>query len=338
MAFTKGMTPHNSVNEIEQARALGMLIRHKGDYRRAAAELGVSDSTLRHRVERAKERGIKPRIVVGGNLPPPETIEPIPARVQPPKTVKKDVQNSRILLISDLHCPYQHQDALAFLTALKEKYNFDRIICVGDEIDGHSRSFHSPNPDLDSAGREHQKAQEVLCELAAIFPKMDLLHSNHGDLLYRKAIEHGIPRHMVAEYKDVIFAIKQEDGSYMRPRGRGDDWIWHKSLVVDLPTGGKMLVVHGMSISTIRNVEQSGISFAQGHHHGRMEVVFNGTPEALNWGITVGCLIDDRSMAFAYNRNTLKRPIIGCGAVIDGFPKLLPMVLERGNRWTGFVP
>jgi len=28
--------------------------------------------------------------------------------------------------------------------------------------------------------------------------------------------------------------------------------------------------------------------------------------------------------------NTLKQPIIGCGAILDGQPKLLPMILEQG--------
>jgi hypothetical protein len=45
--------------------------------------------------------------------------------------------------------------------------------------------------------------------------------------------------------------------------------------------------------------------------------------------MTIGCLIDDASLAFAYNKNTLKRPIIGCGAILDGQPKLLPMISWR---------
>ena len=48
--------------------------------------------------------------------------------------------------------------------------------------------------------------------------------------------------------------------------------------------------------------------------------------------MTVDCLIDDASLAFAYNKNTLKRPIIGCGAILDGQPKLA--AYEARERWS----
>lgn len=41
--------------------------------------------------------------------------------------------NSRILFISDLHSPYQHENAVAWLKGLKEKYNPTRVISLGDE-------------------------------------------------------------------------------------------------------------------------------------------------------------------------------------------------------------
>jgi hypothetical protein len=93
-----------------------------------------------------------------------------------------------------------------------------------------------------------------------------------------------------------------------------------------------------MSVSTRRNVEQAGLCFVQGHHHGTFELLYHGTPESLNWGLTIGCLIDDSSLAFAYNKNTIKRPVIGCGGLVDGEPRLFPMPLKRGGRWNGVVP
>jgi hypothetical protein len=49
--------------------------------------------------------------------------------------------------------------------------------------------------------------------------------------------------------------------------------------------------------------------------------------------MVVGCLIDDKSMAFAYNKLQLKRPLIGVGIILDGQPKLLPMILNKEGRW-----
>ena len=51
-----------------------------------------------------------------------------------------------------------------------------------------------------------------------------------------------------------------------------------------------------------------------------------------------GCLINKQSIAFAYDNVNLGRPIIGCGIVLDSYPKLLPMVLTKGSEWTGYVP
>ena len=92
------------------------------------------------------------------------------------------------------------------------------------------------------------------------------------------------------------------------------------------------------SAAAKNNVALIGCKFGQGPHHGVFDICYLGTPYSLNWGMTVGCLIDDASLAFAYNKNTLKRPIIGCGAILDGQPKLLPMILEKGGRWTGETP
>ena len=53
--------------------------------------------------------------------------------------------------------------------------------------------------------------------------------------------------------------------------------------------------------------------------------------------MAVGCLIDDHSLAFAYNKVNSARVILGCGIIINGQPKLLPMVLEKGGRWNNQV-
>ena len=51
------------------------------------------------------------------------------------RKVDREEDNSRILLISDMHIPYHHPDLLAFLQHLKDKYKPTRVICLGDEVD-----------------------------------------------------------------------------------------------------------------------------------------------------------------------------------------------------------
>ena len=337
-------------NDAAQA-ALNAFARFGGDTAKASEALELNRSTFNARVKVAKARGLKPRISVpaGGTRPVSMSdvskwaedrreamaTAPAPEPVEPVARLSNDV----MLVISDLHAPYQHPDALAFLQALKDKYQPTRVLNVGDELDYHAMSFHESDPDLDSAGRELQRGREVLWELEKMFPRMDLVDSNHGSMSYRRAKAGGVPRHLVLGYRDAVFGEKDKTGAIVRPGNRGDGWAWHSEFWTELPNGQQLVMVHGRSISTRRNVEQvGGACFIQGHHHSTFEIVYHGTAKALSWGMSVGCLIDDESLAFAYNRNTIKRPMIGCAIVINGQPRLLPMVLAKGGRWTGFVP
>jgi hypothetical protein len=49
--------------------------------------------------------------------------------------------------------------------------------------------------------------------------------------------------------------------------------------------------------------------------------------------MNVGCLIDQKNLAFAYSKNHKTRFIVGCGIILDGIPRLLPMVLNNKGRW-----
>lgn len=227
--------------------------------------------------------------------------------------------NSRILLISDLHIPYHHQDAIAFLTHLKEKYNPTRVICLGDEVDGHALSFHDSDPDLPSAGDEIRQALPVIAELFKIFPKMDILESNHGSLVWRKAKVFGIPKHYIKSYNEVL--------------GVDSGWKWSFDLTVDLPNGQKCYMHHGKTSNIIQLSQQMGMNATQGHYHETFKIDYWGNSTGLYWGMQCGCLIDDDKLAFNYNNVNIKRPIIGTGLIIDSMPVLEPMRLDPNGRW-----
>jgi len=53
--------------------------------------------------------------------------------------------------------------------------------------------------------------------------------------------------------------------------------------------------------------------------------------------MNVGCLIDQKSMAFSYAKNFRTRFIIGCGIILNGITRLLPMVLNNKGRWIGKI-
>lgn len=221
--------------------------------------------------------------------------------------------NARILIISDLHLPYEHPKTFEFLQSLKDKYNFTRVIQLGDEVDHHASSFHDSDPDLYSSGHELKKAQEKIKRLEEMFPVMDLLDSNHGSLVYRKAKHHGIPAHCIKSYNEML--------------GVGEGWKWHNDMMLTLPTGQKVYICHGRSSDGLKLSKNMSCNVIQGHFHSKFNVSYWSNPENLFWSMQAGCMVDNNSLAMAYNKLTLDRPILGCGVIINGVPILEAMPL-----------
>ena len=244
-----------------------------------------------------------------------------PAPEFKPQKFKIDTKdNSRILVISDMHIPYHHEQSLDFLQYLKTKYNPTRVICLGDELDKHSLSYHETDPDLPSAGDELIKSLPVVSKLYKMFPDMDILESNHGSLVWRKAKTHGIPKYYIKSYNDVL--------------GVSSSWRWHFDLTIKLPNGQSCYFHHGKSSDVIKLSQQMGMNAVQGHYHNNFKIDYWGNPNGLFWGMQCGCLIDDSALAFTYNNVNIQRPVIGTGLIINSLPVLEPMILDRNGRWS----
>ena len=228
-----------------------------------------------------------------------------------------------VLVISDLHIPYHHPDAFKFLAALKKKYKPDLIVNIGDEIDQHSISFHNHHPDLKSPGDELRAARVYVKELEKIFPKMTLVHSNHSSLVYRKAVAHGLSLEYLKSYNEFLEV--------------GDGWQWVDDLKVTLSDGQRCFFTHGMAADVMKVAQQFGMNSVQGHYHSKFSISYYSNPDKLVWGLQTGCLINQKELAFEYAKNFKSRFVIGCGMIIDGQPKLMPMVLKDGGRWTGTI-
>jgi hypothetical protein len=232
--------------------------------------------------------------------------------------------SSRHLFISDPHFPFQHPDFYDFLFALDDKHKFDRITCGGDEVDSHGFNFHDHDPDLLSPGHELEAAIKGLEPLWKRWPVMDMLESNHGSMAFRKAKHHGLPAHLIKSYNEILNA----------PAGVK----WHEELVVQFSNGKKALVHHGYSPNILLASQKRAMSLIQFHFHSKFSIQYWKNIDDLFFAMQLSCMIDDTSRAFAYNKLGLERPIPGCGAVFDGLPKLLPMLLDARGRWTGVVP
>lgn len=227
--------------------------------------------------------------------------------------------NSRVLLISDMHIPLHHPDMVEFLQYLKDKYKPTRVISLGDELDKAALSYHDHDPDLPSAGDELRRSLPTIKKLHDMFPVMDIIESNHGSLVWRKAKTHGIPRQYIKSYNDVL----EVDGG----------WKWSFDLTIELPNGQKCYIHHGKTSNVIQLSQQMGMNAIQGHYHEACRIDYWGNPNGLFWGMQCGCLIDDDALSFSYNNVNIKRPVIATGLIINSIPVLEPMILDGSGRW-----
>ena len=226
--------------------------------------------------------------------------------------------NKSILIISDTHVPYHHPDLIPFLKDLKEIYKPDRVIHIGDEVDKHAMSFHDSDPDLPSAGDELKQSLPIIKQIEELFPKMDLLDSNHGSLVYRRALKHGIPKAYLRDYNEFLKV--------------GKGWKWHDDLTIQT-SNGPGYFCQGKVADVLKLAQSMGMSCVQGHYHSSYNIKYYGNSLGLYYGLQVGCLVDKDSLAFRYNKTQRARPIIGCAGIFNGLPKLIPMVLNKNGRW-----
>jgi len=159
----------------------------------------------------------------------------------------------KTLIISDLHFPYAHKDSLPFLKAVKSWLKPDRVVNIGDEVDYHAISFHDKDPDLDNATQELLKARKDIKKLEKLFPKMDLLHSNHGSLVFRKRKYHGLPDYIIKDYPDILDVNKK-------------NWKWHDKLILH-DKYGSYYFVHNMNKDPLKSSMAISMNFIQGHFH-----------------------------------------------------------------------
>lgn len=274
--------------------------------RKIAKEMQVHRTTLQHWLKE-KNKGVVAK----------EALQEVHKQYQ--KSGSKEHENQRILLVSDMHLPYGHQDTLPFLAYLKAKYKPTRVICLGDELDKHSLSFHSHDPDLASPSDELARALPTIKQLKKMFTKMDILESNHGSLAYRRAKANGIPRGYLKSYNDVL--------------GVDSDWVWHYEMTITLPNGNKVYLHHGKAADIKKLSTSLGMCAVSGHYHQTFKVDYWANSLGLYWGMNVGCLIDDKSLAFAYNNCNLHRPLIGTGLIIDSQPVLVPLLMDENGGW-----
>ena len=223
-----------------------------------------------------------------------------------------------ILIISDLHIPYHHKDSFEFLKEIKKEFKPDFVVNIGDLLDFHAINLHTHDPDLYSAGMELDSSKEYIKQIEDIFPNVTEVDSNHSSLVYRRALKYGMSKQFLKPYGEFLGTRK---------------WKWVDDLTLTMSNGQRCFFTHGRSADILKVSQTMGMSAVQGHYHTKFLISYWANPDHLFFAMNVGCLINQKSMAFNYARNFKTRFILGCGIIINGVPRLLPMVINDKGNW-----
>lgn len=193
-------------------------------------------------------------------------------------------------------------------------------ISVSGNCDLHALSYHEHDPDLDAPSQELEKAIKELKPLYDMFPKVDVLESNHGSLVLRKGKTAGLPAKVFKSYNEILDA----------PKG----WTWHYEMII--PTAlSDIYFHHGKSSGIGKLSKNMGMSSIQGHFHTKFYIAYWASPRGLYFDANAGCLVDRHSLAHAYMKNNVEKQMLGCMIIENGVPQLIPMIVNSKHRWIG---
>jgi predicted phosphodiesterase len=209
------------------------------------------------------------------------------------------------LIVSDLHMPFEHKEYLSHCIEIKRKYKCKRIVFIGDIQDAHASSFWETNPDGFSAGEELSSVKNKLKEWKLAFKNDDVycVIGNHDAIPLRKVFSSGISRNWIKTFNEVY---DTPDWKYAL------DWTFND-----------VRYIHGIGGANLLNtVLNNRMNIVAGHFHTKFEIIYNASEKDILWGMFVGSGVDIKRYAFEYMKYNVKRPILGCGVVIDGKPYL----------------
>ena len=202
----------------------------------------------------------------------------------------------RILVIGDLHAPFELDGYFDFCKQTYANYNCNQVIYIGDCLDNHFSSYHNSDPNGLGGGDELEFAIERLQKWSREFPVADVLIGNHDRIIMRKAFDSAIPKVWIKSYNDVL----------------GTNWNWTERIVYD-----NVQYVHGEGGTARTKAKNDMMSTVQGHIHTQAYVEWMVGRNFKVFGMQVGCGVNGSSYAAAYAKN-FKKQAIGCAVILGG--------------------
>lgn len=224
-------------------------------------------------------------------------------------------RDSKVLVISDTHFPYHHENTFYFIERIMDKIQPDLVIHNGDLTDSYAFSRYPKDSEYDECySVEFSAVRQCIATLGELCPDMFVVSSNHDDRLWDRAKSSGIPKSVLLPFRTIIGADKLP-------------WTFKDDLVVKIGSA-PWYFSHYRGANVLRVAEAVGMSYVQGHTHTKLSVSSTVTLTGRLYGCECGCLLGDDRHAFAYNKASIIRPNLGCLVISKGVPHVIPMGKE----------
>jgi len=223
----------------------------------------------------------------------------------------------RILVVGDVHEPVAHPKYLKFCQDLRDEWETEKVVFIGDLVDLHAVTFHARHPEAPGPSDETELTKQRLRPWYEAFPEAVVTTGNHDARVIRKAEDADIPSQFLRNHEEV----------WETP-----GWKWVDDTVLD-----GIYFFHGTGRSgehpSFNAMKTMAMSCVMGHVHHAAGVKWLANPKARFFGMDTGCGIDDKQAAFAYGRANKRRSMLGAGVILDGVPYHEIMPCGPGEKY-----
>jgi len=204
---------------------------------------------------------------------------------------------TRTLVIGDLHEPFCLDGYLKFCKETYKKYNCNNVVFIGDVIDNHYSSYHETDADGMGGKYELDDAVKRLSKWYKAFPNAYVTLGNHDRIIVRKAQTSNIPSKWIKEFKEVL---------------ETPNWNFVTEVYFD-----GVRYVHGDKSGKPRmSAKRDMVSTVSGHFHTDMYCEWYFGKTRAIFALATGCGVDSKSYAMGYMQGG-KKEAIGVGVVVS---------------------
>ena len=214
-----------------------------------------------------------------------------------------DGDKNNILVIGDLHIPFNHSKYLNFCISLQRKWNCGTIIFMGDILDFHASSFHRSDMALPSADYELELSKIEVERWYKAFPEATILIGNHDRMVSRKLFDSNISSHWQKSFNEVL---------------NTPNWKFVNEYVYN-----NIYFCHGEGPEANKTALYKQMSTVQGHQHSKCYIDY---PAQSLFAVQCPIGVNRKELAFNYAKTDTKPWQIGATVILNSTTPLIELM------------